>query len=348
MKVSIVIPTYNRQQYICHAIESAFSQTLTDIEVIVVDDGSTDNTEEVIKPYRNKINYIKTENGGPAHARNVGMKMASGDYISWLDSDDLYYPYKSELQASFLDKFHEIGMVYTEFSGFDDNGYFDEYHLKNYHSSAYKSGCVTYDDIFSEKILIKNVDLKLENLNGETIYMGNIFDSYFQNIVVFTNSIMFRRSILDIVGFQNSEFGLFHDLEFVLRICKLYKVAFIDVPTYKLRYHNTQISGTSNNDGINVVITKQKNLLEIAEKHGFKDVEYYSKNKGQVDKRMAILHKFLAVPLMTVGKEPVCARGHLEKCGCYGYPERVLSLITYFPFIVRRICIKILSKLNLL
>ena len=157
MKLSIIIPTYNREQYISQAIESALSQTLADIEVIVVDDGSTDNTEKVITPYRNKINYIKTENGGVAHARNVGMKMAKGEYISWLDSDDIYYPYKSELQTDFLDKFSEIGMVYTEFSGFDDNGFFDEYHLKNYHSSAYQSGGVTYNDIFSEKFSLQKI-----------------------------------------------------------------------------------------------------------------------------------------------------------------------------------------------
>jgi len=347
MKVSIIIPTYNREQYISQAIESALSQTLTDIEVIVVDDGSTDNTEKVIRPYKDKISYIYTDNGGVAHARNVGMKMATGDYISWLDSDDLYYPYKSELQANFLDKFPDIGMVYTEFSGFDDNGYFNEYHLKKYHT-AYQDGRLTYEDIFSEKNSIKNADLKSENLNGATVYMGDIFDAYFQNILVFTNSIMFRKKILDVVGLQNSEFGLFHDHEFVLRICKLFKAAFIDVPTYKLRYHNTQISESTNNDGINLVISKQESMLKIGEKFGVNDSEYYSKNRERVDKRIAAMHKFLAVPLMTAGKEPVRARHHLEKCGYYGHPERLLRLITYCPYIVRRICIKLFSKLNLL
>lgn len=347
MKVSIVIPTYNRQQYVCHAIESALSQTLEDFEVIVVDDGSTDNTKDVIAPYIDKIKYIYTENGGPAHARNVGLKKANGEYISFLDSDDIYYPYKTELQASFLDKFPEIGMVYTEFSGFDDNGYFDEYHLKKYHT-AYKNGRLTYEDIFLEKISIKNAVLKPGNIKSGTIYMGNIFDAYFQQIIVFTNSVMFRRNILDTVGLFNEQYFLFEELDFVLRICKCNKIAFINVPTYKLRYHNKQISGTSNSDGINVVITKQKNLLEIAEKYGVKDVEYYSKNKDQVHKRMAILHRSLAVPLMTAGREPVCARNNLEKCGYYGYPDRMLRLITYFPFIIRKICMKILSKLNLL
>ena len=348
MKLSIIIPTYNREQYISQAIESALSQTLADIEVIVVDDGSTDNTEKVITPYRNKINYIKTENGGVAHARNVGMKMAKGEYISWLDSDDIYYPYKSELQTDFLDKFSEIGMVYTEFSGFDDNGFFDEYHLKNYHSSAYQSGGVTYNDIFSEKFSIQDIFPHHKKWNNKTVYMGDIFDLYFQRIIVFTNSIMFRKDILDVVGLQNSEFGLFHDHEFVLRICKTFKAAFIDVPTYKLRYHNAQISESTNSDGSNVVIAKQESMLKIGEKFGVKDNEYYAENKDMVEKRMAILHKFLAVPLMTSGKEPVRARNHFEQCGYYGHPERLLQLITYFPHIARRICVKLLSKLKLL
>lgn len=98
--VSVIIPTYNRAHFITEALESVFAQTCTDYEVIVVDDGSTDNTEEVLAPYMNLIRYIKQDNAGPSVARNRGIFAASGEYIAFLDSDDLWYPEKLEKQLS--------------------------------------------------------------------------------------------------------------------------------------------------------------------------------------------------------------------------------------------------------
>ena len=346
MKVSITIPTYNREQYICQAIESALQQTMTDIEVIVVDDGSTDNTKEIIRPYMDRIKYVYTENGGPARARNTGMKHAKGEYVSFLDSDDLYYPYKTELQQRLLDRFPNIGMVYTDFSGFDDNGFWDEYHLRNYHT-AYRNGKTVYEDIFPEKMTMKDAGLCSGNWLNGNVYMGNIFNPYFQQIVVFTNSMMFRRGILETIGLQDGRYGLFHDLEFALRICKYFKVAFIDVPTYKLRYHSKQISDTTKENGIKIVIEKQRNLLKVIEKHGVEDNKYYSENRDQVNRRMAVAHKFLAIPLMAMPQEAQRARVHLRKCASYGYPEKLFCVASFLPHFFRRTFIKLMSTLKL-
>ena len=95
-KVSVVIPTYNSSQFIVETLESVFAQTYKDYEIIVVDDGSTDNTKEVLQPYTSRIKYIYKENGGPASARNVGIKSAQGEYIAFLDSDDRWLPEKLE------------------------------------------------------------------------------------------------------------------------------------------------------------------------------------------------------------------------------------------------------------
>ncbi|MEW6109468.1 MAG: glycosyltransferase [Nitrospirota bacterium] len=347
MKVSVIIPTYNRAQYICQAIESVLQQTMKDYGVIVVDDGSTDNTREVITPYLDKIKYIYTDNCGPAHARNVGMKAATGEYISWLDSDDLYYPYKLELQSACLDKFQDVAMVCTEASAFDDSGYWDEYHLKKYHKSAYDNSDITYENIFSENILLKDAGLDSGNWENRRIYVGNIFDMYFQHLIVLTAGVMIRKNILEKIGFQNEKYWLFEEYDFVLRICKHYKAAFIDVPTYKLRYHRGQISATAKKDGIKTVIRKQERLLEIAEKYGFRDREYYSRNKDAVDKRLAILHKALAIPLLAKGNQPKIAREHLRKSAHYGHPDQFLFYLSFTPYAVRRIGIKAHSLLKM-
>ena len=89
MKLSIIIPTYNREEYIKRCLESALNQTYKDIEVIIVDDGSTDNTEKIIKSYKDKrIKYFKNTNHGIGFSRNFGLDKANGDYIFFLDSDD--------------------------------------------------------------------------------------------------------------------------------------------------------------------------------------------------------------------------------------------------------------------
>ena len=89
MKLSIIIPTYNRSKYISKCIDSVLSQTYKNIEIIVIDDGSTDNTEEIIKNFNDKrIKYFKNTNHGIGYSRNFGLDKATGDYIFFLDSDD--------------------------------------------------------------------------------------------------------------------------------------------------------------------------------------------------------------------------------------------------------------------
>lgn len=105
--VSIIIPVYNGANYVAEAIESAINQTYKNIEVIVINDGSTDNgkTDEVIRKYQSKIKYIKKENGGVASALNLGIKEMNGEYFSWLSHDDKYELDKVEKQINLLNKY---------------------------------------------------------------------------------------------------------------------------------------------------------------------------------------------------------------------------------------------------
>ncbi|MDQ6977908.1 MAG: glycosyltransferase family A protein, partial [Ghiorsea sp.] len=89
--VSIIIPTYNYAEYVHKAVESALNQTYQNIEIIVVDDGSTDNTAAVMQAYAEQVIYIQQENQGAAAARNRGLLEAKGDFICFLDADDMYH-----------------------------------------------------------------------------------------------------------------------------------------------------------------------------------------------------------------------------------------------------------------
>src|SRR5678816_1429776 len=102
-KVSVITPVYNGQSYIDTAINGLLSQTLQDWELIVVDDGSTDSTPQILEKFTDqRIRIIKQQNGGEARARNVGLHNVTGEYVAFLDADDFYFPTALEELSAFL------------------------------------------------------------------------------------------------------------------------------------------------------------------------------------------------------------------------------------------------------
>jgi glycosyltransferase involved in cell wall biosynthesis len=112
--VSIIIPCYNQAQYLPDAIESCLAQTYPDIEIIVVDDGSTDTAAEVAARYP-LVQYIYQDNSGPARARNTGWKRSQGAFLQFLDSDDVLLPNKIARSLSVFDTYPDTGLVYTNY-----------------------------------------------------------------------------------------------------------------------------------------------------------------------------------------------------------------------------------------
>ena len=115
--VSVIIPTYNRAPFVGEAIESALAQTRPPLEVVVVDDGSTDDTADRVAHYGDRVVYVRQTNAGPATARNTGIGHARGDLIALLDSDDRWLPQKLEWQVPLFDD-PEVGMVHAGFRCF--------------------------------------------------------------------------------------------------------------------------------------------------------------------------------------------------------------------------------------
>ena len=123
-RVSVIIPAYNRAQYILETLESIFAQTYTDYEIIVIDDGSTDDTRDVLQPLIDveRIRYIFQENQGVSAARNHGIRLAEGELIAFLDTDDINHLEKLALQAAYLDDHPDVALVHSNFTRFDDSG----------------------------------------------------------------------------------------------------------------------------------------------------------------------------------------------------------------------------------
>ena len=126
--VSVTIPTYNAKELLIEAIDSVLSQTLVDLEVIVIDDGSTDRTAEAVEAIDDpRIRYLYKDNGGVSSARNAGLDKATGQYIAFLDSDDLYTPEYLETMASAMENNLDYGVVYTAATNHYSDGQVEEY-----------------------------------------------------------------------------------------------------------------------------------------------------------------------------------------------------------------------------
>lgn len=207
--VSIIIPTYNRADYLLEAVESVFTQTFDDYETIVVDDGSTDNTRELLEPLINagKIKYIYQDDRNKSIARNRGIKLSTGKYIAFLDSDDLFLPAKLEKQVAFLDQNPDIAFVHSWFSKFDDAGN----HLGTRDTSRY-SGWVYPEILLSWSVLMA------------------------------LPCMMVRREVLEDVGNFDIDQHWGEDLDLWRRITKRYPIDLLPEVLTKVRVHPGNLS----------------------------------------------------------------------------------------------------------
>lgn len=204
--VSIIIPSYNRKDTILQSVNSVLEQTYSDIEVIVVDDGSTDGTEEVIKPIRNKkLKYIRcTQNKGVAVARNIGLDNAQGEYIAFNDSDDIWNKNKLELQLKELNSNPDYGMVYCSYSR--------------------KRG---------QRLLRIVPSIKQDRAD----LSGKMFDFLIRGNVIGTPTMLLRKEVFDVVGNFKTGLRLLDDYEFALRVANKFSIGFVDkvlVDTFEL------------------------------------------------------------------------------------------------------------------
>ena len=119
-RVSVIIPTFNCAPFLERAFESVVAQSYEDYEIIVVDDGSTDETPELIDRWQKKIVSLSQKNAGPSAARNFGISRAGGEFIAYLDADDMWYPGKLQQQVAFLDLHPECGLVHSDLHIIDE------------------------------------------------------------------------------------------------------------------------------------------------------------------------------------------------------------------------------------
>ncbi|WFD11396.1 glycosyltransferase [Tepidibacter hydrothermalis] len=213
-KVSVIIPTYNYGKFISDAIDSILVQTFKDYEIIVVDDGSTDNTKDIIKKYNDKISYYYKTNNGPSSARNLGINNANGDYVCFLDADDIFDPSKLAHQVKLLDehKNKNVSLIYSDY-----------YIMDNNLNSIIKYG-------------------KSPKFSSHYHALKYLFQRNYIN----TSTAMIVKDCLFEVGLFNEDYKYLEDYDLWVRLGLKHEFIYINKPLTKSRAHITSYSKSVN------------------------------------------------------------------------------------------------------
>ncbi len=241
------MPVYNGADYVADAIESVLEQSYPNIELIVVDDGSRDATADVIARYSDRVVSIRQENQGLAAARNTGFHRSTGDYVAWIDHDDIWMPEKISVQLALMEAHPECVISSTEFSAFDASGFFERTHAAKYYSIVARRGL---DAIFSDRRMLPTRDVPtsrpLELPESIPVYMGDVRKELLLGNCLHPPTVMIRRSAYVAAGLSEARFGSDTDYELFLRVAKHGRAAFIDHPLLRYRYSAGQMSGDKN------------------------------------------------------------------------------------------------------
>jgi glycosyltransferase involved in cell wall biosynthesis len=275
--VSIVIPAYNCASTIRQTIESCLAQTLGDIEIIVVDDGSTDGTAAILAEFGEPVCVIRQSNRGLAAARNAGLVRARGDFIAWLDADDLADPRRMEIQSRVLSIFPELVLLHTEFTAF----------------GALITDTVTpYSPVYYPVLraampshpFYQQVAVPASGPEAglPTVYVGNVTEGLISGNFVHPPTIMMRRSAFEAIGPLDESMQSGCDYDFILRASRRGAFGYIDLPLLRYRISPAQMSGR---------FPAGETMLEnarILDKLRTVDPQYYASNQRAIQRRISM------------------------------------------------------------
>lgn len=209
--VSVIIATYNSAAYLKEAVDSVLNQTYQDLEVVIVDDGSTDKTRSLVEGLQSqhprRIQYIYQENQGPAPARNAGMRSAQGQYIAFLDADDIWLPDKLTRQMECFARDQAVGFVYC------DNIFVDE-----------------------NNTVIENYVRKVRLVEGDILW------DLFQDFFIITSGVVFKKECIERIGFFDEKLLVGEDYEYFLRLAAQYKAGVVKERLFRRRVHAKSLS----------------------------------------------------------------------------------------------------------
>ena len=206
-QVSVIIPAYNAAKFIRETVEHAIAQTYPNMEILVINDGSSDETASVVESFGDAVRLISTENRGVARARNTGIEAATGEFVAFLDSDDLWEPEKLTIQVDALDEGHRL--VYTDSISFGTES-------------------------------LSNINISV----NEKLPSGDIRAQLILRNFIPTSSVLLDRQIALQIGGFNPEIPVCDDWDLWLRALSVTGAKYVDQPLVRYRVHENSLGSS--------------------------------------------------------------------------------------------------------
>ncbi len=208
--VSVIIPTYNSARFVAESVVGALHQEYEPMEIIVIDDGSSDSTSAVLDQFAHRIRRTRQENRGVAAARNTGIQLSTGALIAFLDADDQWLPGKLSIQCSMFANYPHLGLVHT-------NAYF-------WRPAA---------------------NIRTTRDDGQEKYVGHCYEALVCDNRILTSSVVVRRACLDKVGLFDEHLAVGEDWDLWIRISRYFEVGYEPTPLVLYRLHEDSLSTDS-------------------------------------------------------------------------------------------------------
>jgi glycosyltransferase involved in cell wall biosynthesis len=323
-RVSVVIPTFNRSRLVCEAVETVLAQSFTDTEIVVVDDGSTDDTASQLRRFGTRIVYLPQRNRGVNPARNAGIAATSGEYIAMLDSDDLWEPYKLELEVKLLDRFPSAGCAFSDFSILRD-GHLAPRGIRTWHAEEHE-----WRRLYTSAHAFESLGIGMGATPPRAfdVFEGDVYERSLHEPMVLPSTALIRRSALGQGGFPE-EPETCGDWEFFALFTRRCGALYIDLETTRNRSHEDAVRLTR--------IDQRRRLrrrIALIDRIWRADAAFAAQHGAAIDaiqKRLSIelarLHLFAS--------DRAAARATLARARGYAavssLPEPWMDLMTHVP-----------------
>ena len=279
---SILIPSYNGAAFLGETLEAALAQTYPNLEVLVVDDGSTDDTRAVLERYAGRIRWLRQDNGGLSSARNAAQRAARGEYLAWIDADDLCAPDRIAMQVACLEAFADIDLCCSGFAAFNEHGVVSESYASTYYASL---GRAAYGprDLFDDQRML-DLAGRPGIVGGGTasipVLTGQVYERLVWGNFIHPPTVMVRRSHAEQVGEYSTELRLAGDYDWLLRASQRGRVAYIDRPLIRYRLSSNQMSADRGVAGIKL------DVVRIMERVRDRDPELWRARQDEFRRRI--------------------------------------------------------------
>ena len=264
--VSVIIPAYNAEKFICDALDSVLAQTYSNLEIILVDDGSIDNTKDLVLTYGNKVLYsYQSNSGGCSKPRNEGIKRSRGQLICVFDADDIMLPHRVEDQVRCLREYPAVGMVISDYQNFDD---------VTVETTTHFETCEKLKTLLRRadlpEVLLLNPDLSTSLMLAENFLSAG--------------GPMYRREVFDSVGGYDENLNASEDFEFHYRVASASVIGVLNKVGFRRRLHDSNMTRNSENILHFKIASRQKLLAR----------ETYYQNRRALRRMIGDLYQNLA------------------------------------------------------